>query len=325
MKWLKRTVTAAVLVGLLSIPFILYFHAQALTDWWKLRGYSPSASVSSLADQDTMTPEARHIFYVNRPKLEADATRFRKDCGETEKTIILGCYHSNQDGIYVYNVQDQRLAGIQQVTAAHEMLHAAYDRLSSKDRDYVGGLLQAYYKTVADQRIIDTINAYKQSEPNDVVNEMHSIFGSEIAGLPVPLEQYYARFFSNRQAITDFADSYQAEFTSRDNTIKADDAKLSQMKTDIDTAEQSLQADLAQINNDRNRLDSERTSSQIELYNSEVPGFNQEVIAYNKGVINLRGEIVSYNSLVDSRNAIASELASLDKSIDTRLVPQATQ
>lgn len=326
MNVLKRLLTAAAMLVLLAFPFVIYFNAQALSDWWQLRGYTPPATVASLATQDTMTPNARHIFYVNHPDIESNASQFRTDCGETEKTIILGCYHSNQSGIFVYNVQDPRLAGIQQVTAAHEMLHAAYDRLSSKDKNYVDGLLQDYFNNdLKDPRIIDTMNAYKQSEPNDVVNEMHSVFGTEIADLPAPLEAYYNRYFTNRHAITDFAAAYQGEFTNREDQIKADDARLGQMKTQIDSEEQALTSRLAQINTDRAKLDSERSGGQISQYNSDVPVFNQEINGYNDGVARLRNDISTYNQLVDTRNSVASELASLDQAIDTRLVPQSTQ
>jgi uncharacterized protein YukE len=326
MKSFKRIVAGVALIAVLALPFLIYFNAQALTDWWQLRGYNPPAAVSSLASDDTMTPKARHIFYVNHPDIESNVSKFRQNCGQTEKTIILGCYHSNQDGIFVYGVKDPRLAGVQQVTAAHEMLHAAYDRLSSKDKSYVDGLLQDYYAHgLKDQRIIDTINDYKQSEPADVVNEMHSIFGTEVANLPAALENYYTRYFSDRRAVTDFAAAYEGEFNSREAAIKADDAQLSQLKNQIDSEEQTLQDTLTQINSDRARLDSERGSGQIDKYNSDVPGFNREVNQYNSGVLQLRSDIADYNSLVDKRNAIASELASLDKAIDTRLVPQATQ
>src|SRR4051812_42960213 len=104
MRVLKRFLAAIALAALLAFPFIIYFNAQALTDWWQLRGYMPPATVSSLAIQDTMTPAAQHIFYVNRPDIESNTSQFRTDCGETEKTIVLGCYHSNQSGIFVYNV-----------------------------------------------------------------------------------------------------------------------------------------------------------------------------------------------------------------------------
>lgn len=314
------------MLALLSFPVLIYFNAQALSDWWQLRGYTPPSAVVTLASQDTMIPSAKHTFYVNHPDIESNASQFRTDCNESEKTIILGCYRSNQDGIFLYNVQDSRLFGIQQVTAAHEMLHAAYDRLSGHDKNYVDGLLWDYYNNgLHDQRIIDTINSYRQTEPNDIVNEMHSIFGTEVASLPAPLEAYYTRYFTNRQAVASYAAGYQAEFTSRENQIKADDARLAQLKSDISSEEQSLQTQLDQINSDRARLDSLRGSSNITEYNSNVGSFNSEVSAYNAGVDRLRSDINTYNQLVTARNAIAVDLNSLSQAIDTRLVPQSAQ
>jgi hypothetical protein len=325
MGWLKRSFLFALTLVLLAVPFVVFFKAQALVDWWQLRNYMAPPAVAALAQQDTMTAYATHVFYVNHPDLETDTNQFRTDCNESEKTIVLGCYHGNQDGIFLYNVNDSRLAGVQQVTAAHEMLHAAYDRLSSKDRNNVDSLLENYYHMVTDQRLIDTINAYKQSEPNDMVNEMHSIFGTEIANLPAPLEAYYTRYFSNRHAITDYAANYENEFDSRQNEIKADDAQLAQLKASIDQQEQTLNSQLNQVNSDRARLNAERSSGNIAQYNSDVPGFNNEISGYNAGVDRLRADIAAYNQLVGQRNAIAAELASLSKAIDTRLTPQAAQ
>lgn len=270
-----------------------------------------------------MTAYAKHAFYVNHPELETNANQFRSDCQETEKTIVLGCYHSDQQGIFVYNVQDKRLAGVQEVTSAHEMLHAVYDRLSSKDRIYVDGLLQDYYDhDLHDKRIIQTINEYRQSEPNDVVNEMHSVFGTEIASLPSPLENYYKKYFKDRHAVTTYEAAYEAEFTSRENAIKSDDAQLAQMKSQIDTEEQSLQQQLAKINADRARLNTIHNPDQ---FNEAAVSFNAEVSAYNAAIDKLRNDINDYNRLVETRNAIASELTSLDKSIDTRLTTQQPQ
>jgi len=325
MRVFKKAVQVLLLLGLMVFPFVVYFNAQALTDWWQLRGYTPPPAVVNLANQDSLTAYARHVFYVNQPNIETNAAQFRTDCNQSEKTIVLGCYHGNQAGIFVFNVQDPRLSGIQQVTAAHEMLHAAYDRLSSKDRNYVNGLLEDYYRTQHDQRIIDTVNLYKQSEPNDVVNEMHSIFGTEIAKLPAPLEQYYSRYFTNRTAVANFASSYQSEFTSREDRIKADKVKLDDMKVTITSEEAQLQNQYDKINSDRAHLDSLRSSGQIDQYNAGVSGFNAEVSSYNAGVAHLRSDIAAYNQLVEEYNSIASELAGLEKAIDTRLPTQAAQ
>ncbi len=326
MRTIRTTLTYLALIALMLFPVFIYFNAQALTDWWQLRGYSPPAAVMKLASDDTMTPGATHDFYVNHPDIESSATQFRTDCKEAEQTIVLGCYHSNQDGIFVYNVSDSRLAGVEQVTAAHEMLHAAYDRLSSKDRNNVNTLLQNYYDNgLHDQRIIDTINSYRQSEPNDVVNEMHSVFGTEVANLPAPLETYYKRYFLNRQTIINFANNYESEFTTRESQIKAYSAQLSSQKNQINSEEAQLQQQLDQINTDRAALDSLRSSGQARRYNNSVDSFNAEINTYNSQLAKLRVDISNYNVLVEKYNAIASELASLEQAIDSRLTNQAAQ
>ena len=326
MKFAKKIPVVVMGVILLGFPVLVYFNAQNLVDWWKLRGYTPPASVSALASEDTMTKYATHVFYVNHPQIVSDTATFRQDCSENEQTIVLGCYHPEQEGIFVYNVSDPRLSGVQQVTAAHEMLHAAYDRLSTKEKNYVDGLLLNYYNNdLKDQRLIDTINAYKKTEPNDVVNEMHSVFGTEVASLPTPLENYYKKYFINRQAITSYAANYENEFTSRQSQISADSATLASLKTQITIEETSLQAQSDQINTDRANLNAENSPSQIDEYNAAVESFNTEVDAYNNGVTKLKNDIAYYNQQVDSYNNLASQLASLNKAIDTRLTTQTTQ
>ncbi|HXR49437.1 MAG TPA: hypothetical protein VN778_00200, partial [Verrucomicrobiae bacterium] len=142
-------------------------------DWWQLRGYRAPSTVAGLATQDTMTSYARKLFYVNHPAIEDKAT-FGNKCPNNggEQTIVLGCYHSDEAGIFLLGVNDPRLAGVEEVTAAHEMLHAAYDRLGTADRNNVDALLMDYYNhDLHDQRLLNTIAAYKKSEPHDLVNE----------------------------------------------------------------------------------------------------------------------------------------------------------
>lgn len=214
---LRRGITNLVLVAsLIAVPVVGLTQRDKIYDWAKLRNYTPSIAVTNLATANSMNDKARHLFYVNHPQLVGDSNTFRADCTVTEQTIVLGCYHPKQQGIFVYNVSDARLAGIQEVTAAHEMLHAAYDRLSSKDKESVDKMLQDFYDNdLKDQRVLDTIAAYKKSEPNDVVNEMHSVFGTEVANLPVPLEMYYKRYFDDRSKVISYSQKYEGEFTSR--------------------------------------------------------------------------------------------------------------
>jgi uncharacterized protein YukE len=319
---------AGLLVGLaiLAIPLVAVWKFQAIEDWWRLRNYLPPAAIATFATEDTMTAPARHIFYVNHPKLISALDQFHQDCTQSEQAVVLGCYHPKQQGIAIFDVQDSRLHGVEEVTAAHEMLHAAYDRLSGEEKSRIDGLLQDYYQhDLRDQRIIAEINDYKQSEPNDVVNEMHSVFGTEASNLPPALENYYQRYFVDRGAVITFANGYEGEFTSRTNQIKTYDQQLSNLKQQIAGEEQALSDQQAKLQNDRTRLDSLRSSGRTEEYNAQVAVFNAEVDAYNRALGRLHSDIAAYNSLVERRNAVASELRSLTGALDTRLTTQAAK
>jgi hypothetical protein len=294
-------------------------NVRAIADWWLLRDYQAPAAVSSLAAQDTMTSEARRIFYVNHPQVISDVATFRQKCNFSEQTIVLGCYHSNQRGIDIYNVNDPRLNGILQVTAAHELLHAAYDRLSGNEKDKLNTALMAFYNNgLKDQRVVQTIDLYKKAEPNDVVDEMHSIFGTELASLPQELESHYRRYFTSRTAVVQFASNYSQEFASRLAQISVLDEQLTAMKAQIEADEQRLDQQLSQLQADRGGVENSQNPAVISQYNSRVN-------AYNAGVRNLKSQIDSYNALVDKRNSLAAELKGLQNAIDTRLQVQSTE
>lgn len=298
-------------------------HRQDIFDWWQLRNYQAPATVSSLASQDTMTAYGRKIFYVNHPQIDSKST-FATACPNNggEQTIVLGCYHGNQAGIFLLNVDDPRLNGVEQVTAAHEMLHGAYDRLSSSDRKKVDAMLLDYYNNdLHDPRILNEIAAYKKTEPNDVVNEMHSVFGTEVTQLPNGLEQYYKRYFTDRSQIAAFANQYQSEFTSRQATLAQDDARLADLKSQIDNAENDLKSKQSAINSAQSQLASQKNSGDVSGYNAGVPGYNALVNAYNAEVQNIRNLISQYNQLVAARNAVAFEENQLVKDLSNDTAP----
>jgi hypothetical protein len=321
--WLSDLLISLIWLAILTVVVI---NRQAISDWWRLRGYQPPAAVAQLASQDTMNSYTRHLFYLNRPQLPSTVNSFRQYCPENENTIVLGCYHSGQNGIFIYNVQDPTLAGVQQVTAAHEVLHSVYARLSTKDRNNLDTLLDNYYHHgISDQRVLAEVKLYQQTEPNDVMDEMSCTFGTEIVNLPPQLEAYYKRFFGNRAAIVAYEQQYEGEFTKRQTTITSDDQQLSAMKQQIDNQKAALDTQLNQINTDQSRLNSLRSSGQAASYNAAVPGYNSEIDAYNVGVDSLTSEIASYNQLVATRNAVAGQLTTLANALDTRVTQQSTR
>lgn len=316
--WLLSTLFFTVVMA--GVFLVGLSQQRAIADWFLLHNYQAPARVDRLATQDTMTDKARRIFYVNRPVIE-DRSDFIRSCpsGTQEKTIVLGCYRSDQAGIFLLNVSDSRLDGVKRVTAAHEMLHAAYDRLNADERKSIDAQLEAYYKNgLTDTRIKSTIDLYKVSEPKDVVNEMHSIFGTEVADLPKGLEQYYQHYFTNRKAIVAFSANYQSEFTSRRDQVAKDDARLKQLKADIDDREAALKSAQSDISNKQSTLMALRNNNNLSAYNAGVPAYNASVADYNNQVAVLKDVIVNYNTLVAERNAIALEEDQLVKSLSAQ-------
>ncbi|HEY5152347.1 MAG TPA: hypothetical protein VII55_00060, partial [Candidatus Saccharimonadales bacterium] len=204
-------------------------------------------------------------------------------------------------------------------TAAHEMLHGAYDRLSGPEKAKVDTMLLDYYNhDLTDQRIRDTIAAYRKTEPHDVVNEMHSVFGTEVANLPAGLQQYYTRYFTDRSKVTDYAAQYQAVFTSRQAAVTQDDARLSALKQQIDSAEADLKNKLAAIQSGQSNLNALRGSGDVRGYNAGVPSYNALIDNYNTEVSGLQNLVSQYNSLVASRNAVALEEDQLAKELTAK-------
>jgi hypothetical protein len=311
---------SGLLLMLVVLIGITWWERQPLQDWWKLRGYTPPAAVTQLADEDTMNAYTRHLFYLNKPQLPATVNDFRKHCPENQDTIVLGCYHPDQNGIYIYNVQDQSLAGIQQVTAAHEVLHAVYARLSGSARIRLNSELESYFRSgLADPTVKAEVALYQKTEPNSVYDEMSCTFGTEIAQLPAGLSAYYAQFFTNRQKIVSYEDQYKSQFTTRQQEINATDAHLFNMKQEINSQETSLTAESNSLDSQKTQLERQLSSGDVAAYNTAVAAYNIQVDNYNAALAALKQDIGSYNQLVNTRNTVAGQLTTLDSAIDTRL------
>lgn len=325
MKWFRRYWPYALLVILVAGNLTVWVERQQIADWWRLRNYQAPATIAQLASDDTMTPAARHLFYVNHPVLE-NKQDFNAHCADkSEQTAVLGCYHGNRQGIYIYSVSDPRLAGVEQVTAAHEMLHQAYDRLSSGDRKHVDQMLQDYYDHgLTDQDIKAKMDSYKQ-QGADVINELHSVLGSEVANLPPSLETYYKQYFTNRAKIVAYAQSYQAEFNQRKAQVAQFDAQLAGLKDRISSNKTDLSSKLKSLQTKENQINQDAANRDQAQYNADVAQYNSMVDAYNNELSATHSLITQYNDIVAQRNAIAIQEQQLQEALDSRLTPTQKQ
>ncbi|PID31791.1 hypothetical protein CR970_03935 [Candidatus Saccharibacteria bacterium] len=302
-----------VLALLLGATAAIWINRFWLYDTYRLRGYEPPAAIVQLADDTTMRPDARRVFYASRPVLETQGSFTH--CPGNEKTVVLGCY-TTERSIYLYDVPDSRLDGLEQVTAAHELLHALYERLSAGEQARINQLLDDAFSTVQNERIINNIEAYRKAGA-DVQNELHSIMASEVRQLPPELEEYYARYFVNRIAIVGYMEQYEAEFTSRQSRIDEYDRRLAELKQQIDDLDSLLVAQTERINAEYQALQQIR-QQQPEDYRERAIVYNQSVEAHNQQVRTEQRLVDEYNDIVNQRNELVMEKSALRKALDSR-------
>jgi len=312
------------LIVLLIVTAVVFLHRQAISDWIELYDYTPPSAISALAADTTMTASAKHLFYLNHPKI-AEASSFGTYCKEQEQAIVLGCYHAGEHGIFLLSIASKsELHGVMQVTAAHEMLHAAYERLSAGEKASLDTQLESFYSHgLHDANIKAEIDAYRKTEPGELDNEMHSIFATEVKDLPSSLEAYYRRYFSNRQAIVAQAEHYQEAFRSRETAVKQYDAQLAVLKAKITAGQQSLVQQAATLRAQRAQLNQERASDNVNGYNAAVRTYNQRVETYNTDLASLKAQINQYNAIVVKRNASVLEEQQLAKELSGQSLPSA--
>ena len=307
---LKFFVSLAVVAG--GIWTVL--NRQVVIDQARLLMYTPSVEVKQLADNTKLSDRGRQLFYVSDPKIQ-DSAAFNDSCSSTEQTIVLGCYKGQR--IFLYNVTDTRFNGVKEVTAAHEMLHAAYERLGDTEKREVDGLLKPLIEGMKDQRMLDLIALYNKTEPGELYNEMHSILGTEYASLTPGLESYYKKYFEDRSVIVKLANQYQAIFTESKNKIDEYDGQLDALKPQIDQNNQTLKRLQTELLVENTQLNQYRSRGQISQYNQLVPGYNAKVTQFNELIEQTKALVSQYNTIVQARNDQVTAQANLYDSLNS--------
>ena len=319
----KLLVTAC--IGLLCIvgALLLVQYQGAIRDWVRVQQFVPSQSVAALASDGGMSDYGRYVFYTGKPSLENSAD-FTSSCGEHERsTAILGCYTNQQ--IYLFDVQNKELAGVEEVTAAHEMLHAAYERLSDTKRSEVDHLIESLLPTLEkDTSFRERMTVYKQLSKSEQLNELHSILGTEIAGLSSELETYYKQYFVDRSRVVALYRQYSGVFkklearaetlaqeynqlvAARNQLVETSNQEYSRLTADIAAYERGPRTDAAAARALNRRADD---------FNARLTATRQQVAVYDKQIAALKAEL----------EAIQIHTKQLNDSIDSTITAPAEE
>ena len=309
---------------LLVAATAVFVYRQPIIDQLVVWDFEPSKQLVEAAERASLSDTGKFYLYASRAAIvERDA--FNQGCAslQNEQTVVLGCYRLPEKQIFVFNITDQRLDGAIEVTAAHEMLHAAYDRLSESERVKVEAQLLNLASTITDQRLLDLIEHYKKTEPNAVVNELHSIFGTELSNLPTELESYYGQYFVDRQAVVNLKNNYEKVFTDLRSRQDQLVTELNTIAADVAARQSAYAVNLANLNASINEFNAWNQSGQ-----ATVSEFNARRSQLERRIAELQAERESINSAIDTYNSKKAELEALNllvkglnQSINSKLSP----
>lgn len=316
---------ASIVVVLISIAItlVLLGNRQLILDHVSVLQYQPTEEIAAFVDRTSMNENGEFLFYASRPSLEGTQA-FNGKCSRIEKsTAILGCYDGSR--IYVYDVPNAKLDGIREVTSAHEMLHAAYQRLGDAERNKVDALVEAEYaKLSSDGDFAQRMAFYARTEPGERDNELHSIIATEVSSISPELEKYYKQYFIDRSKVVALHTQYASLFAELQVRSETLSAQLTAIAASIEQGTANYNRDVKQLNDDiarfNDRASSGDFSSQAE-FNNERSRLMSRADALENMRASISQERVTYDALREELLTIASESEALNQSIDSSLAP----
>lgn len=202
----RRELKAIVLVTAVMLVVNFVIQSRTVQDFWAGMWFSPSAQMVEMTEELELTATGERILKATQPVIETRED-FNEHCDSHKTELsLLGCYTEGK--IYVYGITEERLAASNKVTLAHELLHAAWERISAGEREEIRGLLEEV-KRENEEWFQTELAAYPEDEQ---IEEVWTRAGTKLRGLSEELEDKYAKYFKNRLKIVEFYEEYQAPF-----------------------------------------------------------------------------------------------------------------
>jgi len=323
-RWRSGLGSVLIVIAAALIAFGAVYYRQSIIDTVHALQYQPTSSMATIRDKLDLTAKGKALFDASRPEIE-NAASFNQSCEQQKETNnpVLGCYVDQQ--VFVYHVTNTKLAGIEETTAAHELLHAAYDRLNATEKTSLDKDIKAAYEKVKTPALEKRMEYYKKSEPGQELNELHSILGTEFTNLGSTLESHYAQYFKDRKKILVYFTDYNSVFTSASNQLKT-------LRTDINTQTKAVNADIesynsaaAQLKKDADAFNQKAETRGGFATQAQFNAARSDIINRQSKLANMRESIIAAIHRIDEKrdtyNKLAKEYNALNKSINSSLAP----
>ncbi|MBP1325305.1 putative nucleic acid-binding Zn-ribbon protein [Leucobacter exalbidus] len=307
---------------------------QLISDHIAAAGFEAPSPVLELQQSLHLTDDGTRIFLASHPTLDG-SQHFNTQCAELLQGVtahVLGCYVD--DRIHLFNVVDPRVAGIVQVTAAHELLHAAYARMRPGDRSVLAEKLRKLYKerSQADPDLAKRMEMYSNLSDTAFAGELHSILGSEMEDLPEWLEEHYAQWFEDRSSITATYRAYQGVFQGLKNDsnslrerMRVLRVDVEKRKADYDIAIEAYDADAAELEQQLNAPKRSKSRATIESEREKQRDLEERRTELKETLKGLQDDIDHYNEQRAALQQLGELSTELEQQLDSALAPVTTR
>lgn len=265
-------------VAVVALVVGIWFAPQ-LVAWWGT-GDKPSAQAVALAERMYLTGAGTDLFLSTLPSLTDLATVNTECAGAgSADAMATGCFVSGPahrlDRIYLYQPQDPRAEATVVTAAAHEMLHAAYSRMTSAEQSSLDSAMAAELaKVPADDPVRDQIAASVGDDQTALGTETFAYLGTEISlpgGFSAGVEQVYSRFIADRTSLVGVFRAFDDETNRLIDALRT----AHQHVADLDAAAVQAQADFTHAS-DRYTQESTRYSTDLAEFNAADPGTREQ-------------------------------------------------
>lgn len=327
----QRTLGVLVFLAVLSVGVFAFMHRQEIQDHFRASGFDPSARTVEVMEELKLTSTGERVFLASHPTVDG-SQRFNEQCAEvdhSEQGHVLGCFTG--DRIHLFDVPDERVSGIVEVTAAHEVLHAAYARLGEGERAALAERLNNAFDvlSVEHPEIAERMAVYDHLSDSAFANELHSVLGTEVQDLPEWLERHYAQWFSNRGALVDHFDAYHSVFIGLKDQADAIDAEMKALRADVEQRNVAYDEAVQQFNSDAASFRSRNENFEFSATPGEFERIREELEMRRADLQTtldaLQADIDHYNSLRDELTELSKLSSELEQQLNSDLAPVTTR
>lgn len=298
---------------------------RAVSDTVTVWQYDPTPAIAGYVARAGMSERGQFLFYASSPEV-VPGDAFDSVCSRDEPDVgVLGCYTLADGRIYLYDITNIELHDFEVVVAAHEMLHAAWDRLSPDEQAaLVEPLEEAFAAAGPDSELVERIDSYEKFDPTSRIPELYAIVGTELSDVSPALEKHYRQYFDDRATVVALWQQVEQIFLTLEQELERLSAEFDRLGAEID-AEQAatdqmaaaLEADITAFNARASRPGGYTSQSAFER---DRQGVIVRQTALTAAIDATNAKIATYNALIAEFTTLNEQAAALDK--DLNIDPQ---